>query len=364
MDKLLKLHNNSSQHILFDIRSILGSNNMTYTSTCDTFDNMMQNHNYKTILNKNLNIKTDILYIDDTINNINHDNINTGGYIVLQTNLLDSNMLQSNMLQSNMLDSNIFEIVNIDNYIIGRKRKNIKFAIIMATFCRSNGKSPSYLKRSIESVVSQTHKNWDLIIVADKYEPRKEIENIIDYYKKLCNNKIIYIYNDIVERDYLTDKIKLWCCAGGNSINRGLEYARSNNYYYYCHLDDDDFWTNEHLEKLAYAYDNYSNCIFANTQSTHCGSYLPKNEENITTIYPNNRLPLAQNTIHSSFSFRLDIIPFKYFTSLDMNDNFWYSDAIMLNNIKDFLEKNKEYCSIYMPYMTCYHDYEGETITM
>lgn len=353
MDKLIQLHNKSSQHILFDIRSILGSNNMTYTSTCRTFDDMMQNHNYTTIINKNLNLKTDILYINDIniINNMN--NINVGGYVVLQ----------SNMLQTNLLDSNIFEITNIDNYIVARKIVDIKFAIVMATFCRSNGKSLSYLKRSIESVISQTYKNWDLIIVADKYEPREELENIIDYYKKLCNNNIIYIYNDIVERDYITDKIKLWCCAGASSMNIGLDYARANNYTYYCHLDDDDFWTNYHLEKLAYAYEKYNNCIFANTQSTYCGSYLPKNEENITTIYPNNRLPLAQNTIHSSFSFRLDIIPFKYFTSLDMNDKFWYSDAIMLNNIKDFLEKNKEYCSIYMPYMTCYHDYEGEMIS-
>jgi hypothetical protein len=360
---IIDLHKISSQHILFDIRSILGKNTMVYTEIAsNSFIDIIKNHNYKTILNTNLNMKTDILYIDN-INDYNiiyNDNINMGGYIVLQSNMFDSNIF----------DSDIFDIYiinnNINNYIVAKKKSNIRFAIVMATFCRSNGKTPTYLKRSIESVVSQTYKNWDLIIVADKYEPREELDGIINNYitsNITSNNKIIYIYNDIVERDYITDKVKLWCCAGASSMNKGLEYARANNYKYYCHLDDDDFWTNNHLEKLAYAYSNYSNCVFANTQSTFCNSYLPKNEENITTVYPNNRLPLAQKVIHSSFSFRLDIILFEYFTTHNMNDNFWYSDAIMLNNIKGFLEENKQYCSIYMPYMTCYHDYEGETIT-
>ena len=239
---------------------------------------------------------------------------------------------------------------------------SVKFAIVMATFCRKNGKTPEYLKRAMDSVMNQTYTNWDLIIVADKYEPREELESILFEYNKKTNNNIIYLYNYIVERDYIENKMNLWTCAGARSMNMGLNYARQNNYKYYCHLDDDDFWTNEHLEKLAYAYTNFPNCIFSNTKSTFFNSYLPKDEENITTIYENNRLPLSRATIHSAFSFRCDIIPFDYFTSLNENVAFWYSDATMLDCIKDFLSKNKQYCSIYMPFLTCYHDYEGETL--
>ena len=238
----------------------------------------------------------------------------------------------------------------------------IKFGIVMATFCRSNGNSPKYLERSLNSILNQVYKNWDLIIVSDKYEPIEELCTIVDNFKKECSNNIITLYNDKPERDYIKDKQKLWCCAGARSMNIGLKYCRENGYKYYAHLDDDDFWTDTHLEKLSFAYTIYPHCIFANTQSTYFNITLPKEEENIFYISPNNRLPLSCATIHSSFSFRCDIVPFEYFTSFNEDCSFWYSDAIMLNHIKEYLEQNKEYCSIYMPFLTCYHDFEGETL--
>jgi glycosyltransferase involved in cell wall biosynthesis len=235
-----------------------------------------------------------------------------------------------------------------------------RFAIVMATFHRSNGNTPTYLKRSIESVINQTSKNWDLIIVGDKYEPIEELEQIVSEYKnKLTDNKIIVLHNMMPERDFLKDRNKLYSCAGARSMNMGLNWARENNYTYYCHLDDDDFWSKEHLEKLAIAYNKFPNCVFANTKSTYFNHTLPGPNEDCD-IFPNNRMPLACKTIHSSFSFNCKIIPFDYFTSFDETDFFWYSDAIMLTKIKDFIEKNPSYCSIYIPTLTCYHDFEGE----
>ena len=36
------------------------------------------------------------------------------------------------------------------------------------------------------------------------------------------------------------------------------------------------------------------------------------------------------------------------------------SDANMLQQINNFLKKNKQYSSIYVPELTCHHDIEGE----
>ena len=235
-----------------------------------------------------------------------------------------------------------------------------KYVIIMATFCRTSGKSPNYLKKSIESIINQSYNNWDLIIVGDKYEPENELLDIITSYKdKLSDNKIIYIKNEKVERDYIKDKMNLWCCAGANSVNIGLKYARDNGYKYYCHLDDDDYWLPNHLLELNKVYSNYNNCVFANTQSTYGNGFLPNNND-FCEIYPNNRMPLSSRTIHSSFSFRIDIIPFYYFTQFEPNKNFIPSDANMLDNIHYFITQNSQYCSIYNPILTCYHEIEGE----
>ncbi len=243
------------------------------------------------------------------------------------------------------------------NINIEKFNNDIKFIIVMATYNRKSGKTPEYLNKSLNSILNQKYTNWDLIVVGDKYEPFNELENIINEFKNKTKNNIILLDNQNVERDYIKNKQNLWYCAGATSINLGLKYAREHNYKYYCHLDDDDFWTNEHLSTLLEAY-KYPNCIFANTKSTYNDSYLPI--ENME-IYPNNRMPLASKTIHSSFSFRIDIIPFYYLTALNENGINIASDGNMLNEIYNFLKKNTQYCSIYVSKLTCYHDFEGET---
>ena len=237
---------------------------------------------------------------------------------------------------------------------------DIKFIIIMATFNRANGKTLGYLENSLSHVISQKYKNWDLIIVGDKYEPEEELLTIIDKYRNLItfSNKIIYINNQTVERDYVVNKSNLWCCAGATSFNKGLSYARNNEYKYYCHLDDDDYWNEFHLKALYDVYKKYPNCVFANTKSTYMNSFLPKED---IDLYPNNRMPLSCQTIHSSYSFRIDIIPFYYNTSLTVHGVSYPSDAKMLNDIKQFILQNEtKYTSICNCILTCFHDLEGE----
>ena len=236
---------------------------------------------------------------------------------------------------------------------------NIKFVIIMATYDRKNRKTQFYLERSISSILKQGYKNWDLVIVGDKYENEGELLNIIDSFKKITTNNIMYINNQIVERDHVRNKNRLWNCAGANSMNIGLEYARNKGYKYYCHLDDDDYWSENHLTCIYKIYKDFTTCVFAYTKSTYRNSFLPR--ENMQ-LYKNNRLPLSEATIHSSFSFRIDIIPFNYMTSITHGTDY-PSDAQMLDDIKSFIINSKEkFCSVYNCTLTCYHEVEGESI--
>lgn len=243
------------------------------------------------------------------------------------------------------------------NYYEQFDGENNKMIIIMATYNRKNGKTPFYLRRSMDSIINQSNKNWDLIIIGDKFEPYDDLLSIIDEFKLKTENKIVCLDNQLVERDFIKNKGNLWYSAGATSINLGLKYARENNYKYYAHLDDDDYWTNNHVSLLLDTYNKYPNCVFVNTKSTYKNSYLPY--ENMD-VFENNRLPIPNGTIHSSFSFRIDILPFYYKTALNEYGIDEASDANMLQQIKTFIEDNKQYSSIYISELTCYHDIEGE----
>lgn len=241
------------------------------------------------------------------------------------------------------------------------------YAVVMATYNRKNGNTPKYLEKSLNSIYEQTCDKWDLILVGDKYEPREEIIEIVNNFEMKLKennkkNKVILLHNDIVERDYIKDLMKLWMCAGANSMNQGLKYARENNYKYYLHLDDDDSWNPNHIEEIDNIFSKYNNCIFVNTKSTYKSSsrFLPLARDDLK-IFENNMLPRPCGMTHSSYSFRLDVVDFYYSTSQKDDDIEAPSDQIMLTKLRDFITANKQYCSIYNPVLTCNHDVEGET---
>lgn len=87
-----------------------------------------------------------------------------------------------------------------------------------------------YIKESIESVLAQTYRNWELIVVDDC--SKDSTINIIRQYQML-DNRIRVIY--------------LKCNAGvANARNVGMELAQGR---YIAFLDSDDLWLDIKLEE-------------------------------------------------------------------------------------------------------------------
>lgn len=240
----------------------------------------------------------------------------------------------------------------------------IKFAIVMATYERADGKTLLYLNRSFKSIAAQSYDDWVLYLVGDDVPILdawvQQLENIIP------SNKIIIANKQSPERNYIKNKEKLWMVAGAGAMNYGLNMARYDGFKYYVHIDDDDYWDKNHLWCLANIYHLYPNCVFAYTRST-----FPKNKEvpfvpfqNISQIYENNLLPSGCNVVHSAVSFRMDLIPFSYFTTYIEDEITGPVDALLWNKIKDFIiqDNKREFTAVYIPLCTCYHDFEGSSI--
>ena len=117
------------------------------------------------------------------------------------------------------------------------KKKDYKFVVIIPSYNNDHGdiEGKTFLQKCIESVLNQTYKNFEIIIVDDM-----STDTSVETIEKYCNRyegKITLIKN--IRKRY-----------NGGSRNVGIEYASKNiNFDYYLFLDSDDWWKNENVLK-------------------------------------------------------------------------------------------------------------------
>ncbi len=59
----------------------------------------------------------------------------------------------------------------------------MKIGIIISTYQRKDGKTPFYLNRTLESILSQTYKNFKIFLIGDRYENPEEFESYLEIIK-------------------------------------------------------------------------------------------------------------------------------------------------------------------------------------
>lgn len=109
-------------------------------------------------------------------------------------------------------------------------KKDYKFAIIVPNCNNDHGnyKGKSFFRNCIESILNQTYKNFELIIVDDM-----SIDTSVETVKSYNDKRIHLIQN----------KRKRY---NGGSRNVGIEYALDNlDFDYFCFLDSDDWWKHD-----------------------------------------------------------------------------------------------------------------------
>ena len=203
-----------------------------------------------------------------------------------------------------------------NNKIILRRepiQQDIKFAIVMCTYYRQNGKSSQYIRRSLTSIAQQSYQNYKLFLMGDKYENKAEFES----FSKLIPKDKLEAINlpTALERENCKMPANLWAIGGANSVNHGLDLARKQGFKYYVHLDDDDYWNTFHLRNVATGYKQFPESCFIVTYciNDHM-NILPR----LGSLGYNNYHCQGTTAFHSSYGFRLDVLPFKYIV-LDLN---------------------------------------------
>ena len=109
------------------------------------------------------------------------------------------------------------------------KKKNYKYAIIIPNCNNDHGNynGKSFLRNCIESVLNQTYKDFELIII-DDCSTDTSVSTILEY----ASDKRVHLINNKRKR------------YNGGSRNAGIDYAIDNfDFDYFAFLDSDDFYT-------------------------------------------------------------------------------------------------------------------------
>ncbi|OQX86413.1 MAG: hypothetical protein B6D55_06150 [Candidatus Omnitrophica bacterium 4484_70.2] len=178
-------------------------------------------------------------------------------------------------------------------------QNKITVSVIITTFNR-----PIFLEKALKSVVNQTYKNIEIIIIDDG--------STIDNYKIVKK-----FYKEKIRINYL--KLKK---------NSGAPYARNfgikvSNGKYICFLDDDDEWLPEKLQKQIEKFKN----IPENVALLYTGGYIKNAKgEIIETFRPAREGKVLKFLLEENFiPFSSVMIKKKCFQNTGMFDTKLYS---------------------------------------
>lgn len=230
----------------------------------------------------------------------------------------------------------------------------MKIAVIITTYQRKDGMTPYFLKRALDSVFAQTHKDFKVFLIGDLYRDHDEFYSIARQYasEKLFTLNIGYA----AERDKY-EKYILWCCGGVEASNIGLFHTLDQGFIYIAHLDHDDYWDKDHLFYLNNAIEiNKADFVCAKSKYGAC-SILPRNTANEMLV---EFIPSGGNVINSATCFNYKTIPLWYRNVFEIEGKAIPADADLWDRMSQYIIENK-LKSFMVNQVTCFHEEEGHT---
>jgi len=231
----------------------------------------------------------------------------------------------------------------------------MKLGIVISTYYRKDNNTKFYLTRALDSVFNQTNQNFKVFLIGDRYENEKEINEIVGKYDL---KKLFFVnLKEAKERDKYEDKNLIWSYGGVNALNIGIDLALEDGYRYICHLDHDDWWSENHLQEIIECINKFKT-NFICTKSTYM------NETNFLPMIETNKKyeefqPKSSGLIHSSTCINFKEIPLRYRDIYAETGEIGLpADADLWERIRVYLTTKNEK-SIYINELTCFHEEEG-----
>jgi len=230
----------------------------------------------------------------------------------------------------------------------------MKIAITIATYQRSDGKTPTYLQKLMDSIFAQTHQDFRIYLIGDKYENQDEWYSIISRYcgRKLCAVNLNYAK----ERDKYKNTTTLWSCGGVNAANFGADLALSEGFQYINHIDHDDYLAPDHLYWVNKGIEEIKVDWICSKAEYGQDRVLPEVDKSNWEFLPFE--PISGGVINSSVCYNYVKIPLRYRNMYEETGMDIPSDADLWDRTNKFIKENK-LLSCLINKVTCYHKEEG-----
>lgn len=230
----------------------------------------------------------------------------------------------------------------------------MKLGIVITTYYRPDGRTKEYLTRALISVDHQNHKDYQVYVIGDYYSNEAEFQII----RKEFPSAIFVNLGRAVEREkYPFGSMQLWSSGGITAVKYGVDLALGDGLQYICHLDHDDYWFPDHLEKINQVIEEKSP-FFVCTISTWMNRLLPElpvlNE--IVEFYPR-----PEGMISSSVCVKYSDTTLRSRDVFVETGKVYPADADLWRRLTEEMKEKgrKGYC---YTSLTCRHDEEGYSL--
>lgn len=244
--------------------------------------------------------------------------------------------------------------------------ENKLFAVIIATYKRPDNSTRTHLSNVADMLSRQTCQDFHVFLMGDDYEDDAEFEEMVGLFPK---HKITAKNFKKSFRTYNLTVFNKWTVGGTLARFEGIKQAIFDGYQFYAHLDDDDTWSENHLQLFKETFESFPEVDFMYTRSDYMGGItLPRVDVIVNEIKYGNLNPTPGHLVNSSTCINLkrsiiyDII--NVFTSRFALIEKFQSGEIREHEMAPFdMEKwltiRNKYKCIFRPETTCHKPTDG-----
>jgi len=228
----------------------------------------------------------------------------------------------------------------------------MEFAVYITTYQKPNKGSLPLLKRSLDSIKSQTYTNYRLYVIGDAYEDQSQIEQI-RHDVESTGGYFFNVSESYGRVHYEDQPIKRWSTGGLNATLHTISKIQDDGLEWVCRLDHDDYWDPDHLriiyDRLTVARPDVAMVI---TRGCLGNRILPIESS------PSNDYPLSRGAFfHSSTCINFSKIKLNYEDPFKAGANM-PGDAWLWVRMQKYL-KLHGFRAVYVPKITLHRDSEG-----